>query len=228
MQAVILAAGKGKRMGYLTVSAPKAMLKVGDKTLLEYKLDALPREITEVIIIIGYKGEIIERYYGDSYKHLKITYVEQKEAAGSGDALWQAKNLLTDRFIVMAGDDLYSPESIKELLYFPLALTIKKTPSFKNAGNVISTEDGYLAMIEFDEQGKLISISQDISLYALTPDIFSYPLVQKHNGPEYGLPHTLVSIAHKLPIKIIETNFWMKINTPEDLAFADKMLGSKE
>ena len=64
MQVVILAAGRGTRMGDLTSDTPKPLLKVKDKTLLEYKLDVLPDSISEVIFVIGYKQEQIRAITG--------------------------------------------------------------------------------------------------------------------------------------------------------------------
>ena len=50
--AVILAAGKGTRMGELSITTPKPMLKVLNKTLIEHKLDMMPDQIDEVIIVV--------------------------------------------------------------------------------------------------------------------------------------------------------------------------------
>ena len=61
MKAVILAAGKGTRMGDLSLETPKPMLKVLGKTLLEHKLDSLPDVIDEVVITVGYlKDRIVD------------------------------------------------------------------------------------------------------------------------------------------------------------------------
>src|SRR5215212_8859235 len=108
MQAVILAAGRGTRMVELTTEVPKPMLEVSGKTLLEYKFDALPEEVAEVIIIVGYLGSVIQRRFGGEYKGKKLFYVEQEELNGTAGALWHAKDILKDRFIVMMGDDIYT------------------------------------------------------------------------------------------------------------------------
>ena len=79
MQAIILAAGRGTRMGELTKETPKPMLKIKNKPILEYKLNALPEEITEVIFVIGYLGDAIKNYFGDFYNGRKIRYVIQKK-----------------------------------------------------------------------------------------------------------------------------------------------------
>ena len=67
MQAVILAAGRGVRMGALTESTPKPMLQIKGRTLLEYKLAALPEEVDEVIIVVGYLGGMIQSHFGGEY-----------------------------------------------------------------------------------------------------------------------------------------------------------------
>ena len=79
MQLVILAAGRGKRMKTLTENMPKPMLTVLGNDLLEHKISILPKEIDEVIIVIGYLGEKIKKHFGTNFKGKKISYVEQKE-----------------------------------------------------------------------------------------------------------------------------------------------------
>ncbi len=77
MQAVILAAGRGTRMGALTEHTPKPMLLVNGRPVLEYIFDSLPEEIDEVIIVVGYLGSVIQKHFGGFYKGKKILYVEQ-------------------------------------------------------------------------------------------------------------------------------------------------------
>ena len=91
MKAVILAAGRGTRLNQITENTPKPLIKINEKTLLEYKLEILPREVDEVVIIIGYKKEKIIDLLGDKYDNKKITYVEQKKLLGTGHALCMCK-----------------------------------------------------------------------------------------------------------------------------------------
>ena len=62
MQAVILAAGKSKRTYPLTITKPKPLLKVANKTLLEHNLDNLIGFVDEIVIVVGYKKNLIERF----------------------------------------------------------------------------------------------------------------------------------------------------------------------
>src|SRR3989344_8278550 len=99
MQAVMLAAGRGPRMVALTGEVPKPMLPVEGRPLLEYKLDALPDEIDEVILVIGYQGGVIRKHFGERYGNKRIQYVEQKELNGTAGARWSAPSPFHDRFL---------------------------------------------------------------------------------------------------------------------------------
>ena len=114
MQAIILAAGKGTRMGMLTKNIPKPMLKVAGKTLLEHKFDILPESIDEIIMVIGYLGEVIRDTYGNEYKGKKITYVLQDKMHGTGGAVWLCRDLIADKFLVLNGDDMYAKEDLEK------------------------------------------------------------------------------------------------------------------
>src|SRR3989344_8009398 len=116
MQAVILAAGLGTRMGKLTKDTPKPLLKINNETLLEHNFRAMPDEIDEVMLVIGYLGGQIRKKIGDEFEGKKIIYLEQKELKGTAHALFQCKDLLEDRFLVIHGDDLYSKTDLAELI----------------------------------------------------------------------------------------------------------------
>lgn len=59
MQVVIMAAGKGIRCYPLTITKPKPLLKIVNKTILEHNLEQLKGLVDEAIIIVGYKKEMI-------------------------------------------------------------------------------------------------------------------------------------------------------------------------
>lgn len=83
MQAIILAAGMGRRLGELTKNNTKCMVSVNGITLIDRMLSQLSSlNLSRVIIVIGYKGENLRKYIGNEYKGLKIygaqneTYIE--------------------------------------------------------------------------------------------------------------------------------------------------------
>ena len=63
MQALMLAAGMGKRLGRFTKNSTKCMVNVNGKTLIEYAIEALVKcGIQKFIIVVGYKSEILKNY----------------------------------------------------------------------------------------------------------------------------------------------------------------------
>lgn len=226
MQAIILAAGLGTRMGALTKNTPKPMLKILNKNLLELKINSLPDEITEVILVVGYKSEVIKKYFKENFNNKKITYVEDTTLTGTAHALWQTKKLLKDKFIVMMGDDIYSKTSIAECAKNPLSICCKIVQDKDRGDRVILKKNN---LFGFTTQTKNLDLKKPSTLaftgmYCLTKEIFRYKPVKLQTKNEWGLPQTLLKVANKKKIKIIKTNHWMQISSPEDLKDAEKIL----
>jgi len=219
MQVVILAAGKGTRMGDLTTQTPKPLLAINGQNLIEYKLNQLPPEIDEVILVIGHLGDQIQQYFGETYQGRKISYVVQEELNGTGGALWVAKGLLRGKFLVMMGDDLYARTDIEKCLKEEWAVLVQPVTEPMRMGKLIKDEDGDLIDIIEDSElnpGDLVNLG----MYVLQEKIFDYPLVRIAGKQEFGLPQTIVSATKDISIKLIEATFWVHVNTPEDFARA--------
>lgn len=214
-------------MGPLTERLPKPMLEVAGKTLLEHKFDALPEDVHEIVIIVGYLKETIAAKFGDAYKGKKIIYVEQENiVGGTMDALLQAKQYLTEKFLVMMGDDIYTKEDIRAVLTHDWALLVQRVPDTKVGGRVIIDVDHHVTdIIENGEGEGAVSTN----MFALDPRIFDYPAVPKKAGSEeLGLPQTVVaaSKASGIPLNVVEATRWIQITNPEDLASATKLLST--
>ncbi len=87
MQAIILAAGEGKRLRPLTLDKPKPLIEINGKSLLEHNMDKLIGLVNEIILVIGYKGEKVKEKFGNNYRGIKIKYIKQKKLLGTGKAL---------------------------------------------------------------------------------------------------------------------------------------------
>ena len=76
MQVIILAAGMGKRLGELTQNNTKCMIRVNGVTLIERVLTQFSKlDLKKVIMVVGYKGDELRSFIGDSYKGLPIEYI---------------------------------------------------------------------------------------------------------------------------------------------------------
>lgn len=229
MQAVILSAGRGTRMGALTDATPKPLLSVSGKTLLEHKFDALPEEVTEIILVVHYLGDMIRERFGDSYKGKKIHYVEQEVLDGTGGALWRAKDILDGRFIVMMGDDLYSKEDIARVAHGDDWFLLAEERALHEKGKITLAEDGTIVDIEEGDHGEEMGLA-GTNLFGIDSRVFSGELVPKSPGSnEFGLPQTVLAVAGKLgiPFRPVKTSTWIEITSPEDLMRAEKVLQAR-
>ncbi len=106
MQAVILAGGLGTRFRPLTLKTPKPMIPVLGKPYLEYQLQYLKSyNITDIILCVGYLGEMIQSHFGDGQsRDMSIRYSFEKTPLGTGGALKNAGNHLEDCFYLIYGD----------------------------------------------------------------------------------------------------------------------------
>ncbi len=120
MKTLILAAGRGKRLGELSSDRNKCMLPIRNKPLIEYSLDsAIQIDTSEIIIVTGYKGDEIVKRYGPAYQGKHIVYVEQNEQHGLVHAIECAKDAIgSEDFMLMLGDELMINPRHKEMKEF--------------------------------------------------------------------------------------------------------------
>jgi len=228
MQAVILAAGRGSRMGDLTAAMPKPMLEVAGKTLLEHKFDALPNDVDEIVLIVGYHGRVIQQRFGGEYKGRRLLYVDQENpAGGTADALWHAESVLKDKFLVMNGDNIYSREDMAKCAVYEWAVLVQEKESIAT-GRVLVDKDGFVKGIAENSEHAGEKGYANTALYVLDRRIFGYAPVPKAAGSsELGLPQTMMLAANDIPIKAVEATLWIEIKTPEDISKAEEILKSR-
>lgn len=210
----------------LTSTVPKPMLQVNGKSLIEHKLDALPPEVDEVILIIGYLGHVIRDTFGEGFGGRRMTYVEQETLNGTAAAVWLARPHIKDRFVVLMGDDLYARKDIESCMASPdWSVLVEKTESMGSGGKIVMDEQDHIVSIEegsHDGPGLM-----NTNLMVLDTRIFEYPIVPKAPGSdEYGLPQTVLaaSRASGIPLHPVPTTFWIQITAPDDLAKAERIL----
>ena len=221
MQAIILAAGKGARMRPLTDTIPKSLVPLAGKPLLFYTFAALPKEITEVILVIGYLGAHIQRLCGTSYQGRAIRYVTQKEALGTGKALFLCKPFIkkNEPFLVMYADDLYKKEDVANLLAHPLAMLVKEVGNPRAFGVVACDANNCVTELIEKPQDPVSNLA-NIGVYVLDDRIFQYE-PRQHTNSEYYLTDSIAQLAKNHPIIAVPASFWVPIASPEDIAKAE-------
>jgi N-acetyl-alpha-D-muramate 1-phosphate uridylyltransferase len=152
MRGMILAAGRGERMGALTEKTPKPLLKVKERYLIEYSIDALKKiNIRDIVINVCYQREQIKLALGDGSRYgVHIHYSDETEALETGGGIFQALPLLgDDPFVVLSCDVVTDyplqklPKNLEQLAH----LVLVDNPDFHPKGDFCFAKNSeYLEM----------------------------------------------------------------------------------
>ena len=106
MQVIILCGGLGTRLKEVVNNVPKPMAPIGSRPFLELKLEQLSNyDVDKVVLATGYKEELIEEYFGSTFKGIKIEYSKNNLDLGTGGAIKKALNHIdAPEAMVMNGD----------------------------------------------------------------------------------------------------------------------------
>ncbi len=219
MKAVILAAGEGTRLRPFTASEPKVMIPVANKPILQFIVESLvDNGITEIIMVVGYKRTSIMSHFGNGEEFgAHIDYVNEEKQLGTAHALYQARDKVSDQFLVLPGDNVISKKTISDLLEnksdYSVLITRSNEPS---KYGVISMVDGMVAdVVEKPERSSSHLISTGI--YALQPIFFDYiaELMEERFFDITSVIHRMLE-DHKLK-GIITESTWIDAVYPWDL-----------
>lgn len=116
MQAIIMAAGKGSRLGNLTAGKPKSFVEIKGKKLIEYNLKLLEKYgVDEIIIVTGYQCEAFEELMRDM-KNIKFVYNPFYEMVNVLGSFYMGMNMLNDDFIYLHADTICEPKIFEKLV----------------------------------------------------------------------------------------------------------------
>jgi len=205
-RAVILAAGKGTRMGDLTSNLPKPMVQVEGKPVLEHIIEGLRDEakITDFFIITGWCGHVIRDYFGDGKKwNVNVSYGEQVVQDGTGKAPELAKEWVgKDNFLLTYGDILLQAPTDYSLLVNAFhetgVIALKDGQDLIKGGAVVLDKDGF--MVDLVEKGGSGQVPQNAfynaGIYILTRHIFAYTAkLEKSPRGEYEFTDALKALV---------------------------------
>ncbi|MDP2717613.1 MAG: sugar phosphate nucleotidyltransferase [Candidatus Micrarchaeota archaeon] len=104
-----MAAGRGTRLWPVGEALPKCMVRVLGKPLLEWALESIVRHAGRVVVVVGYKKELVLEHFKDKPYAGQLSFVVQTEQKGTGHALLQAKNAVSSDFVTVNGDSFHEP-----------------------------------------------------------------------------------------------------------------------
>ena len=108
MKAIIMAGGEGSRLRPLTCTAPKPMLRLLDRPLMEYALLLLRRHgIDRIAATLGYLPDAVTDYFGDGQDFgVELHYYTERSPLGTAGGVRQARDFLDEPFVVLSGDGI--------------------------------------------------------------------------------------------------------------------------
>lgn len=235
LRVVILAAGRGERLLPFTQRNPKPLIPICGRPLLEHVIYAFKHAgVEDFIVVTGYLGNVIQRYFGDGAGlNVKIRYAHNPAyTCGNGTSLLATKDFFTkdEAFLLSMSDHLIdasiAEKALQSFEHRPL-LCVDRQPRFppqvKDATKVLMGEDGYIKDI-----GKSICRwnAVDTGVFLLTNAVFEVIKgMEERTGPLTlsRCIKRLIEIRHMWACDV-SGFFWLDIDTCEDLDFVRRRL----
>ena len=237
MQAIILAAGMGKRLKEKTKENTKCMVKFFGRPLIEYSLDILTAPefgITRIVMAVGYFGDKVKKHLGNSYNGVPIIYVNNPvyDKTNNIYSLYLTKSfLLEDDTLLLESDLIFEHSIIKRLLASQNSnvAVIDKYQTWMNGTVVkLQADDNISALIpvhnfnynEIDKYYKTVNIykfSRSYMTRSFLPFLEAYCLSQGHNQYyEQVLCPLLALEKNALKVMKLEDELWYEIDDIPD------------
>ena len=240
MQAVILAAGQGTRLAPFTDRSPKCMVEVQGIPLLQYQIEALDAAgVLKTVIVVGHRASQVRKYFGTRFGRVAISYVENRlfDRTNNLYSLWLALQEITGDILLLEGDLLFEPELLTELLetrYENVAVVDRFQP-FMNGTVIAVRGDTAEAMVLKKDQGEGFpygAVVKTVNIYKFQHETTRTLMRFLERYVAQGLTDDYYEIvisraieqgSMRLDVLRTEDRAWTEIDTPQDLADAERM-----
>lgn len=246
MQAIILAAGMGKRLGEYTQGNTKCMVKVNGTTMIDRVMNQLSRQpLNKVIIVIGYKGQELKEYLGSEYNGMPIEYIENPIYYKTNNifSLSLAKHRMQEDDTILLESDLIFEDSM-------LSMVIKdENPNVALVAKYETWMDG--TMVRIDEDNNIVNFVPkaafryaDVDKYYKTVNIYKFskefsktkyvPFLDAYskavgNNEYYENVLRIISFLNSKELKAlpITNEKWYEIDDKQDLDIAEALFAEE-
>lgn len=247
MQAIILAAGLGRRLREYTQENTKCMLKVNGVRLIDRTLEYLYRSrISRVVLVVGYKAQNVIDYLGPDYKGMSIEYVLNPiyDKTNNIYSLYLAKDYLQeDDTILLESDLIYDEDVIKRIVdaQYPNLALVAKYETWMDGTMVRINEDNEILSFIPKEAFRFA----DVDFYYKTVNVYKFskefsskkyvPFLEAYskaigNNEYYESVLRVISFlgAHDLRALPLEGEKWYEIDDKQDLDIAEALFADEE
>jgi mannose-1-phosphate guanylyltransferase / phosphomannomutase len=182
MKAVIMAGGEGTRLRPLTSNAPKPMLPVADRPMMQHVIQLLRRHgFDEIIVTVAFLANAIKNEFGDGSDYgVKIVYADEPTPLGTAGSVRNAMEHLDERFLVISGDvitdvDLTKIVALHDQREAMATIGLVQVDNPLEFGIVITRDDGTIErFLEKPTWGQVFSDTINTGIYVLDPKVFDY------------------------------------------------------
>lgn len=247
MQAIMLAAGKGSRLGKYTKDNTKCMLDVNGKTLLERAIDALLQaNIHELTLVLGYKKDNVKKYIKEKGldKKINISYIDNDDYDTTNNiySLYMAKEVFAkDDTILLESDLIYEENIIKKLVKseYKNAAVIAKYEKWMDG--TVATIDSNNNIIEFIEKqnfdyNEITNYYKTVNIYKFSKEYINnyyVPFLEAYvkaygKNCYYELVLKVISSIGNSCLKglVLENEKWYEIDDCQDLDIAELLFAN--
>mgnify|MGYP001083533864 FL=1 len=248
MQAIILAAGMGRRLGDLTRGHTKCMVEVNGQTLIDRAIHQLSKlNLTRLVLVVGYKGKELKEYIGNRYDDiLKIEYIENPiyDRTNNIYSLALAKDILCEDDSLLLESDLIFEDSMLDML------VNHPDPNLALVAKYETWMDG--TMVRIDSERNIVNFVpkaafrfEDVSVYYKTVNIYKFskefsqkeyvPFLDAYskvmgNNEYYEQVLRVITLVHNSTLKAlpIGDKKWYEIDDIQDLDIASAIFSEHD
>lgn len=247
MQAIILAAGMGKRLGEYTKNNTKCMVPVNGTRLIDRLLGQLSKlHLNRVVIVVGYEGKKLMDYLGDSYQGLKIEFVDNPvyDKTNNIYSLFLAREKMIEDETILVESDLIFQDGMFELLMnnpYPNLALVAKYESWMDGTMVKIDEDNNIINFvtkeafnynDIDHYYKTVNIyklSSEFSRNKYVPFLEAYSKAMGNNEYYENVMRIIAFLdSHDLKALPITNEKWYEIDDKQDLDIAEALFAEEK
>ncbi|PID04237.1 choline-phosphate cytidylyltransferase [Sporosarcina sp. P2] len=218
MKAILLAGGRGTRISEYIGDVPKCSLDIGGRSLIRHTVELFQRNNIKVIIVVGYKADIIKDLLCD----LDVTYYFNPfySMTNSIASLWFSRNELHDEDMIIANADVYFEQNM-----------LDKLLGSKHEQTLLMDSNSELDYLFYCNDNQLIGHGKDLKEYsgeyvgiAKIKKIFLGKFVErldeliKEQNHDFWWENVLYSFIDEITIHVVDVSglFWSEIDVIED------------
>ncbi len=228
LKAVLLAAGEGTRMRPLTWRRPKALVPVAGRPMIEHIVGGLAAAgMTQVCLVIGYRGDQIVEHVGDgAYLGAQVHYEWQEKPGGTGDALLCAADFIgDDEFFLGWGDIMVPPANYRAIAEIHAAeqpealLSVNYVDDPWEGAAVYVAEEHVERIVEKPPRGSATTNFNNAGLFIFRPEILetlrNTPLSERGELEVPSAVQTLLGRGARIRAYAIE-GYWSDVARPSE------------